>query len=217
MPEIFVLPGQPAMYTYKVLPPIQPRLRDLHMSLSDNSGSTANLKTNDSLNRSLHTKSPFKYNETNFTSGSSPNSPDLNNIPLGQPFNSFKPENHSMKERSKPNRDASSPAKTRIPSSVQRREFKRQQRHVSGKSNYDIEVSQTGSYSHEPAHFQPNYKDHSEGEEHQIMQKSSQSLPEEATPSMAKSVLREGPKKRRVRYNMPPQSNPSSQGKLLQN
>jgi len=193
MPEIFVLPGQPAMYTYKVLPPIQPRLRDLHASLSENSGSTANLKTNDSLNRSLRTKFPYKYNDTNFASGSSPNSPDLNNIPLGQPF----------------------PSKTRIPSSVQRRELKRQQRHVSGKSNYDIEVGQTGSHSYGPARY-PHYNEHSDGESaNQIMQKSSQSLPEETTPSLAKSVLREGPKKRRVRYNMPPQSNASSQGKLF--
>ena len=211
MPEIFVLPGQPAMYTYKVLPPIQPRLRDLHISWSNNSGSTTNLKTSDSASRSLHTKSPYKYNDVDRTFRNSSSSPEASNIPLEQPFHPFKPQNHVSEGESKQIRGPNGPPKTRIPSSVQKRELlKRQQRHVSGKSNYDIEVGATASYEQEQ--YPPHYKNKNGDGENPILQKSGSSHAEETTPSLAKSVLREGPRKRRVRYNMPPQSNASSQG-----
>ena len=211
MPEIFVLPGQPAMYTYKVLPPIQPRLHDLRISGSENSGSSTNLKVSESLSHSLRTKSPFKYNHGESASRSSANSPD-ENVSVDQAFNPFRSDNQAVEYQGKRNELANQPPKTRIPSSVQRREMKRQHRHVSGKSNYDVEMGQSNSYSYEQGKYPPEYSDHVGGEKH--LPHLSQPLPENRRPSLAKSVLREGPKKRRVRYNMPPQSNASSQGKV---
>ena len=210
MPEIFVLPGQPAMYTYKVLPPIQPRLQDLHISSSDRN--PTNFQSIDSSKRSLLTKSPYKYKDVDMGSGRLANSPEIEKSHVKRSYDAFQPDSQSGDYELLARSATDHPVKTRLPSSVQRQELKRQQRHVSGKSNYENEAVHTHSY--EPQKYADGYNGENADDDDRSPLNLSQSLVEERRPSLAKSVLREGPKKRRVRYTMPPQSNGSSQGEF---
>lgn len=197
------------MYSYKVLPPIQPRMEDLHISSSKTSASNiTNYKTTSNPNRSLYTKSPYKYDNSEPESKTPTHSLVSEKTSSSQPhilYEGSGPPSHYQPESK---RDRKNPEKTRIPSSIQRPVFNGQQRHVSGKSNYENEVDPANG---EPLSHSPNKNKKHENNSQQPSVPLTQ--PDDRRPSLVKSVLREGPRKRKVRYNMPSKSNNLSQGK----
>ena len=204
MPEIFILPGRPAMYSYKVLPPIHPRMQDLHLSSSGTTVSNeTNFKAPGNVNTSLYTKSSYKYNDADILSQTPTQYFDSEKMSAPHP-QSFYRENGQLSDHPSKSQHSNT-VKTRIPSSARRPDPKSQQRHVSGKSNYENDVDPASGEAMQ-------YKKSIKNDNNAVQSSVPLLQTDDARPSLVESVLREGPRKRKVHYSIPSKTNASTQG-----
>ncbi|XP_076814864.1 uncharacterized protein LOC143461015 isoform X2 [Clavelina lepadiformis] len=208
MPEIFVLPGQPTMYSYSVLPPIKPRIQDLYNPHSDNESSIQSIHTGQEQIPSL--KPYSNINSLRASQDSLQISQDMSSNQQTQTYPSLRPGREPV-GASKSRQNGYSVAQT-----PQQKVDGKHRRHVSGKSNYDQETGlpktpNNFSLAQRGKTVPGQTVDASPANFTQSSVPLSPNL-EEVKPTQAKSVFREGLKKRRVRYNMPPrpESNVSS-------
>nr|CAB3266514.1 spermatogenesis-associated protein 1 [Phallusia mammillata] len=206
MPEIFVLPGQPNMYNYSVLPPITPKMQDLHKPFSEPESISPELVPETIYKQHTPTQQRFEDSDPVSESHESQqlvrHGSHKQKAIVDQLRRSMENDRHDSNKSVYRSQAASPPAS---------KDIKRQKRHISGKS------SLTGENPNKPIFPRGQRGRTTPGQASDAMSPfkhpEDHVLVERSQPSQAKSVLHEGPQKRKVHYNMPNRSSTnSSQG-----